>query len=187
MIELSNVNQLLHWTPNEALTSLPVVDEADHRAAMRHFSAPVSIITTLNRGRSAGVTATAICSVTADPPRLVAFVNKKTYAAEQILESGLLCVNTLAGSQVKLARIFAGMNKEIPGPERFNYGNWTRLITGAPILTGAKANFDCRVIKVFDESTHYAFLSEVLITQSDTSDEALIYMGGKFYTVKASE
>lgn len=184
MPSLSEVNQLLQWAPNQDLSHLPVVDEADHRAAMRHFAAPVSIVTTLNQGQPVGITATAVCSVTAEPPRLVVFINKETYAAQQILESGMLCVNTLAGAQTELARIFAGMRKEIPVTERFSQGAWGQLVTGAPVLAGAKANFDCRVIKVFDESTHYAFLSEVLDTKNNTTDEALIYMGGDFYTVK---
>lgn len=182
-MELKNINQVLDWHPNEALSDLALVGEAEHRGGMRHFAAATSIITTRNGLEQAGLTATAICSVTADPPRLVAFVNKNTYAADQILNTGLLCVNTLAGHQAELACIFAGMRKEVSGPERFKYGEWESLITGAPVLTGAKANFDCRVVKVFDESTHFAFLCEVLATRGNENDGALLYMGGKFYTL----
>lgn len=179
----SHINQRVDWLPKADLSALPVVDEAEHRAAMRHFAAPVSIVTTLNQGLRSGLTATAICSVTADPPRLVVFINKDVYAAKQIMNSGLLCVNTLASSQIELACIFAGMRAEISGAERFEHGNWQRLITGAPVLASAKANFDCRVIKVFDESTHYAFLCEVLSTQNHLEGEPLLYMGGEFCTV----
>ena len=125
------------------------------------------------------------CSVTADPPRLVVFINKNAYAADQILQSGLLCVNTLAEHQVELACIFAGMRKDITGPKRFQHGSWDTLTTGAPVLAGAKTNFDCRVVKVFDESTHYAFVCEVLATRSNETDGALLYMDGKFYTLNA--
>lgn len=182
-MELTHINQLLSWQPNEALADLPLVGEAEHRGGMRHFAAATSIITTMNGSERTGLTATAICSVTADPPRLVAFVNKNAYAAEHILATGLLCVNALAGHQAELARIFAGMRKDIPPPARFEQAEWETLVTGAPTLVGAKANFDCRVIKVFDESTHFAFLCEVLATRGNEADGALLYMGGKFYTL----
>lgn len=184
-VELGSIatNQLLNWTPNDALADLPVVAEADHRTGMRHVAAATSLITTLNNGQASGLTATAVCSVTAEPPRVVAFVNKNTYAADQILQSGLLCVNTLAGHQSELACIFAGMRKDIAGPDRFQHGNWDTLITGAPVLAEAKANFDCRVVKVFDESSHYALLCEVLATRSNEEYGALVYIDGQFHTL----
>lgn len=187
MLQTKEINQILSWNPNPNLEDLPLVNESEHRLGMRHFAACVSIVTTNKDGHDSGLTATAITSVTADPPRIIAFVNKGVYAASQVLESGLLCVNTLTGSQKELACIFAGMHKEIQGSERFNYGKWDRLITGAPILVGAKASFDCRVIKVFDESTHYAFLCEVLATESNQEENALLFMGGKFYTMNVCE
>lgn len=52
--------------------------------------------------------------------------------------------------------------------------------TGAPTLDDTLANFDCRVIKVFDESTHHAFLCEVLATRERNDGEALIYLNGGF-------
>lgn len=183
-MQLRDINQVLDWQPNALLADLPLVGEEEHRAGMRHFAAATSIITTVHEQECVGLTATAICSVTADPPRLVAFVNKNVYAAEYIMATGLLCVNTLAGHQSELACIFAGMRKEIPGPERFKHAEWETLVTGAPVLKGAKSNFDCRVIKVFDESTHFAFLCEVLATRSNETDGALLYMGGKFYTLQ---
>ena len=128
----------------------------------------------------AGLTATAVCSVTADPPRLVVFVNKNVVASQVILNSGALCVNVLAGEQEDVAKAFAGMVEGVHGDARFDYGQWRELSTGAPTLDDTLANFDCRVIKVFDESTHHAFLCEVLATRERNDGEALIYLNGGF-------
>lgn len=174
------INQLLDWKPNERLAAMPTVSAEDHRYGMRHFAIGVTIITAGDGASRAGLTATAVCSVTADPPRLVVFVNKNVAASEVILNSGSLCVNVLAGEQEEVAKAFAGMIKEVHGDARFNYGAWRELVTGAPILDGALANFDCRVIKVFDESTHHAFLCEVLATCERNDGEALIYLNGGF-------
>lgn len=177
------INQILDWIPNAKLAAMPTVTSDDHRYGMRHFAVGVSIISAGDGKSRAGLTATAVCSVTADPPRLVVFVNKNVVANRIILESGALCVNVLAGEQEEVAKVFAGMVKEVHGDARFEYGLWRELVTGAPTLDGALANFDCRVIKVFDESTHHAFLCEVLATRERNDGEALIYLNGGFRRV----
>lgn len=174
------INQLLDWVPNARLAAMPTVTSDDHRYGMRHFAVGVTIITSDDGNSRAGLTATAVCSVTADPPRLVVFVNKNVAANQVILDSGALCVNVLAGEQEEVAKAFAGMIKEVHGNARFEYGCWRELVTGAPTLDGALANFDCRVIKVFDESTHHALLCEVLATRERNDGEALIYLNGGF-------
>lgn len=174
------INQLLDWLPNVRLSAMPTVSPEDHRYGMRHFAMGVTIITAGNGAARAGLTATAVCSVTADPPRLVVFVNKNVAASHIVLDSGALCVNVLAGDQEKIAKIFAGMVKEVHGNARFEHGQWHELVTGAPALDGALANFDCRVVKVFDESTHHAVLCEVLATRERNDGEALIYLNGSF-------
>lgn len=177
------INQVLDWTPNAKLAAMPTVSSEDHRYGMRHFAVGVTIITASDGENKAGLTATAVCSVTADPPRLVVFVNKDVAASEIILKSGALCVNILASEQEETAKIFAGMNKEVHGEARFEHGQWRELATGAPSLDGTLANFDCRVIKVFDESTHHAFLCEVMATCERDDGEALIYLNGAFRSV----
>lgn len=174
------INQRLDWNANAELASLPTVSADDHRYGMRHFAVGVTIITSAHGDSKAGLTATAVCSVTADPPRLVVFVNRNVAASELILDSGALCVNVLASDQEEVAKAFAGMIKGVQGEERFSYGDWRQLITGAPTLDGALANLDCRVVKVFDESTHHAFLCEVLSTCERDDGEALIYLNGAF-------
>lgn len=175
-----HINQLLDWTPNAELAALPTVSADDHRYGMRHFAVGVSIISARDGAERAGLTATAVCSVTADPPRLVVFVNKNVVANSLILNSGALCVNVLAGDQEEVAKAFAGMLDGVHGDARFGHGEWRELRTGAPALDGCLANFDCRIVKVFDESTHHAFLCEVLVTRERNDGEALIYLNGGF-------
>lgn len=177
---IKQINQLLDWQPNEELAKLPTITPDAHRWGMRHFAVGVSIITAKDGDRRAGLTATAVCSVTADPPRMVVFVNKNVQANQVIIDSGALCVNVLAGDQEDVAKVFAGMEKDVHGEDRFNYGQWGTVLTGAPALKNALANFDCRVIKVFDESTHNAFLCEILSTRERSDGEALIYLNGLF-------
>lgn len=176
-------NNILEWQPNAKFAQLPMVSAETQRNGMRHFAVGVCIITARQGEVRAGLTATAVCSVTADPPRLVVFVNKNVFANQLIMESGALCVNVLAGEQIEVAKAFSGMIKEVQGETRFNYGAWSTLTTGAPVLSQTLASFDCRVVKIFDESTHNAFLCEVLATNERQDGEALIYLNGGFHHI----
>ncbi|WP_298619086.1 flavin reductase family protein [uncultured Zoogloea sp.] len=178
-------NAVVHQSPvrdvkTPGLAELPTVTPAEQRNGMRHLAAGVSIISAADSERKAGLTATAVCSVTTDPPRLVVFVNKNVVACEIIQQSGALAVNVLAGDQEEVARAFAGMVEGVHGDARFGYGSWGTAITGAPMLEGTLSSFDCRVIKMFDESTHHAFLCEVLTVRERNDGQALVYLNGAF-------
>lgn len=168
------------WAPNTDLAALPLATADDHRRGMRQLAASVSIVTARVAERRAGLTATAVCSVTADPPRLVVFVNKGVVANEVIRESGAVCINVLSSAQERVAKAFAGMVQGVHGDARFDHGQWDAMVTGAPALDGALVNFDCRVVKVFDESTHHAFVAEVLATRVNETGDALLYLNGAF-------
>lgn len=171
------------WTPNGDLAGLPLATAAAHRGGMRRLAASVSIVTARVGERRAGLTATAVCSVTADPPRLVVFVNKGVTANEVIRDSGAVCINVLSSAQEGVAKVFAGMVPGVHGDARFDCGEWDAMVTGAPALGGALVNFDCRVVKVFEESSHHAFVADVLATRLDDAGEALVYLNGAFRTL----
>ena len=178
------INQLINWHPNPTLAGLELVSADAHRFSMRHFAAGVTILATGDAHQRAGLTATAVVSVTADPPRLVAFVNKNVAATEMIMRLGNLSVNVLAEDQEDIARAFAGMIKDVHGAARFGFGHWGELVSGAPILAGALALFDTRVVKIYDESTHYACLCEVLATRDRAGATPLLYFNGGFHRLK---
>ncbi|SDE39038.1 flavin reductase family protein [Paraburkholderia lycopersici] len=175
-----NANERLDWTPAPELRALPTVSAQEHRGGMRNLAAAVTVITSRYAGQRAGLTATAVVSVTAEPPRLAVFVNKNVVAADVILKSGALCVNVLASQQDDVAKAFAGMVDGVHGEDRFGYGRWNAMVTASPALEGALVNFDCRVVKVYDESTHYVFLCEVLATAGGAGEDALVYLNGAF-------
>lgn len=169
------------WTPSAALASLPTIPPSQHREGMRHFAAPVTVVTTQVDGQRAGLTVTAVTSVTADPPRLVVFVQKAVAAHPLLLESGALCVNLLAAHQQEVAEVFAGLREGVRGEERFAFGEWRTLQTGAPALDGALCNLDCRIIQVYEESSHHALLCEVLALRESPGNDALLYWNRGFH------
>ena len=103
----------------------------DFKAGMRQLAASVTVITAAHDGTKDGLTATATCSVSADPPQLLICVNQLASAYGLIRDAGSFGVNILAREQEDIALRFAGMDDTERG-DRFGLGTWTRIATGAP-------------------------------------------------------
>lgn len=132
-----------------------MVDMDRFKEGMRHLGGSVAVVTTGSGNRLGGLTATAVSSLAADPPSLLACVNKSASAHDLFQEMGNICVNILAADQAEIANLFA--NSKLVN-ERFEHCDWTQGATGAPIITGAVASFDCRL-----EATHNAFTHSIMI------------------------
>ncbi len=142
----------------------------------RHVSS-VCVITTTESGKRFGLTATAVSSVSANPPRLLVCINVSGLTHAKIVAAGVLCVNVVGEEQEKVARSFAGMlGRDF---DRFSAGTWTKLKTGAPVLAGAVAVFDCRVVERLQQATHSIFVCEVVAT-AQGQQEPLLYGARRF-------
>jgi flavin reductase len=157
-----------------------VIDRKSYRDAMARLGAAVNIITTTGADGPRGFTASAVCSVTDDPPTLLLCVNRTSDSHDPLKANGVLCVNTLSASQENLSGIFAGMTG-MQGPERFQHGEWTTLETGSPALRDAVVSFDCKIVDVTEVGTHTVFFCEVLAIQTGALHEGLIYFGRAYH------
>ncbi len=91
----------------------------DFKLGMRRLAAGVSLITTVHDGVRHGLVATAVNSVTADPPTLLVCINKSASAHDHVDQAGVLCVNILAHEHEAVAARFSspwtGRSASIPG------------------------------------------------------------------------
>ena len=92
----------------------------------------------------AGFLALSAAHVTANPPTMLVSIGQKTSALSAVVESGSFAINYLAKEREDLAALFGGRGSE-KGADRFKLGEWTTLMTGAPVLVGAVGSIDCRV------------------------------------------
>jgi len=118
------------------------VDPARFRDAMSRVAAAVHIVTTNGPAGLAGITATSVASTTDEPPMMLFCINKTSPSVVRMIENGVFCINTLGPSHEALADNFAGRTDHHLG-DRFTSGEWTKLVTGAPVLRSAVAAFDC--------------------------------------------
>ncbi len=150
------------------------------REAMSRLGAAVNIITTAAAAAPTGFTASAVCSVTDDPPTLLICVNRKSRSRGEIALGAGICVNTLASHQQALAAAFAG---PIEMEERFTHGSWIKLLTGAPVLQEAAASFDCRVSNIVEVGTHSVLFCEVEAIHMGDPREGLAYFGRAYHAL----
>jgi len=158
------------------------VQTSDFVQAMGQHAAAVCVITTAHGGDRFGLTATAISSVCASPPRLLVCVNKSGITHEKIGAAGLFCVNVLSEAQEQIAKGFAGMMGK--NFDRFSLGDWGVLVTGSPALAQASSVFDCKVVQQIDQFSHSIFIGEVMGVDCKPGHDALIYGARRFRTLR---
>lgn len=153
------------------------------RAGMRRLAGGVTIITSLDaEGRRCGITATAVCSLSTDPPSLVACVNRETSIAAVVEQRGVFAVNVLATAQRAVAETFAGRTGH-QREDRFSVGDWGVAETGAPVLADAAVSFDCRLAEAVTFGTHMILIGKVAATRcAEGEAPPLLYGDGAFLT-----
>ena len=145
------------------------------RDAMRHLASGVSLITSRGpNGRRHGMLATAVSSVTADPPTILVCVNRNATMHDDLIKSGYFCVNFLGQRHRELSRRFS--SSEARG-NRFDVGNWTTLTTGAPVLDDALSVLDCRLNSAVEVGSHSVLFGKVqgIRVASSSNDKPLLY------------
>ncbi len=126
-------------------------DAGQFKAGMRSLAGAVNIITSAHAGHRYGMTATAVCSASAEPPTVLVCVNKLATTHGAVAKAGAFCVNVLRAEDWQLSTTFSGAQS---GEARFKSGNWTKLATGSPVLVDALVSFDCRVVKKMVHGSH---------------------------------
>lgn len=108
---------------------------------MSYAACTVNVVTTGGAHGRAGVTVSAMCPVSADPPSLLVCVHRLSRASEIIRNNGVLCVNVLRDDQASISDTFAG---RIPtkSDDKFSCAGWRRCATGSPVLENALVAFD---------------------------------------------
>lgn len=132
---------------------------------MSRAAATVNVVTTDGPAGRAGVTVSAMSSVSADGedgggPTMLVCVHHQSPAAETILKNGCFCANILRDDQSDISDSFAGRLPQ-PGGDKFACATWAAMETGAPRVVDPLTAFDCKVISGERVGTHHVFIGEV--------------------------
>ena len=139
---------------------------------MSNAASTVSIVTSDGQAGRAGLTVSAMSSVSADPPSLLICVNAQSKSAEAINQNGVFCVNVLNDSQIHISDRFSG---QYSIGDKFSCAEWYLRKTAAPALRGALVVFDCELKKSFQWGTHFIFIGVIVDIEIQKSGNPLIY------------
>jgi len=129
------------------------------REGMRGLAASVTILATANdAGKRVGMTATAVCSVTGDPPTLLCCISRDNQTRDFFVEAGRFSANVLPASDEALATRFA---MRISPEERFAQGCWSAHRIGVPVLDTASAWFACKTVQTVEIGSHTIFFGQI--------------------------
>lgn len=135
-------------------------------------------------GHPVGLTATAVTSLSSEPPTLLVCVNRQSTIAAALTAGDAFSVNVLAADQGDVARAFGGQ-LDVRGAGRFRFGNWIRSEDShVPVLNGCRVAFDCSVAHVHDWATHHVVIGTVRDVHFFRPDaKPLAYCDGTYWSI----
>jgi flavin reductase (DIM6/NTAB) family NADH-FMN oxidoreductase RutF len=152
------------------------IEPTEFRRVLSRFATGVTVVAAQEPGGPArGLTASAIASVSLDPPLVLACVDRTADTHVCIERAGAFAISVLGAGDEVLAGRFAGGQAD----SKFEGVGYREAETGAPILTDALAWVDCRVWAAYDGGDHTIFVGEVLAGDAGPGTP-LVHFDGAF-------
>jgi flavin reductase (DIM6/NTAB) family NADH-FMN oxidoreductase RutF len=151
-----------------------VIDPALFRSVLGRFAAGVTVVTARDGdGRDHGMTVSAFCSVSLEPPLVLICIEHTTAMHEVLTTASQFAVNMLASDQEPIARRFAESMED-----RFDGIGYVRGTTGAVQLEGILAFLECNIVARYPGGDHTIVLGEVIAAATHLERPLLYYRGG---------
>ncbi|MFN6976851.1 MAG: flavin reductase family protein [Gemmobacter sp.] len=157
------------------------VDPGAFRAATHAFAGCVSVLTADEGGRRSGLIVMSTLALSTDPPLLLACVNVEGSAWPLITGSGAFGWSMLGADHTPVAQRFATAK----GADRLDGATWETAETGAPLLSGAPAAFDCRVEDAIPKGAQAILIGRVVAIRQTAGKGALLWWQGGFRPLTA--
>lgn len=154
-------------------------DGADSRTlrdAMGCFATGVTIVTAMSEaGEPVGLTASSFTSVSLDPPLLLICIDKKSGSLPALRGAPHFAINVLHIGQQPTSNRFAKR-----GEDKFGATAWEKGESGAPIITGSLATYECARDALHDAGDHVIFVGRVVHARFEPQRDPLLYFRGKY-------
>jgi len=148
---------------------------------MRKWATGVTVVSAAAQGRRHGMTVSSFTSLSLEPPLLLVVLYQKSRTHALVQAAGSFGVTILASSQREISDRFAGRTPD--ETDRFAGLETETLQTGAPLLTGGLAWFDCRVEQALPVGTHTLFVGRVVAARAFGEGEPLLYYDRAYRTL----
>ena len=147
----------------------------DFRRVLGHFATGVTILTTVDgESRPTGLTVSAFCSVSLDPPQILVCVDHKSQSYPALRDGASFAVNILGAEHESISRRFATTRLD-----KFDGVPWSPGRLGVPLIDGALAHLECRTVSRHVEGDHTILVGRVEEARNG-GGEPLLYFRGKY-------
>lgn len=151
-----------------------MVDEHSFRAVLGRFSSGVTVVTTRDkRNRDQGMTVSAFCSVSLDPPLVLMCIEHTSSLYNSLAVSSPFIVNILSDGQETIARRFAER-----GTNRFSGIGFARGQNGMAVLDEVLGIIEGEVVARYESGDHDIVVGSVEVATANEGKPLLYYRGG---------
>jgi flavin reductase (DIM6/NTAB) family NADH-FMN oxidoreductase RutF len=158
------------------------LDFTEFRRALGAFVTGVTVVTTVQAdGSPRGFTANSFTSVSLDPPLVLVCIAKTASSHAVFSTTDHFAVSVLADAQKSVSGVFASKS-----PDKFSQVDWHARVTGAPLMNGAAASFDCKTHDVVDAGDHIILIGRV-VDFTHTTSSPLGYCRGAYVNFGLSQ
>lgn len=155
--------------------SMPI-NQNRFREALSKFASGVTIVTTKDAdGNLHGITVSAFCSLSLDPPLVLVCIENTAACHFAVGGSGVFAVNVLSEEQIHHSKQFA-----LSIPEKFDGIEYVEGIGGVPILNQAIAIMECKLINAHENGDHTIFVGQVENSIVNGDGNPLLYFNGVY-------
>jgi len=149
------------------------------RAAMRAWTAGVTVVTAKHAGQTHGMTVNSFTSISLEPPMITISIQSGSRTHELIQASRAFGLTILSSEQSKISDIFAGRNAELL--DRFAALETETLVTGSPLIVGGLSWMDCRLVQTIEAGMNTLLIAEVIAARGSGSGKPLIYHNREYW------
>jgi flavin reductase (DIM6/NTAB) family NADH-FMN oxidoreductase RutF len=151
------------------------ISNDEFKSSLSRFASSVTVVTTKDcEGNLHGLTVSAFCSVSMNPPLILVCIHKSTGSYSSFEESKAFVVNILKESQQQISNHFASHSDD-----KFSGQNYELNENGLPILADCLVNLECSLKHSYDGGDHTIFVGEIEKT-TVRDGKPLIYSQGKY-------
>ncbi len=159
------------------------VNSSSMREVMRFWATGVAIVTVNDGDTAHGMTVNSFTSLSLEPPLVLVALNRRARTHDHVQQSGVFGVTLLAADQQEVSNRFA--NPQTEASWRFADVETHTLATGAPLLAGGLAYFDCRVVAAHEVGTHTMFVGAVVAAEQGKAGAPLLYFNQSYRELEA--
>ena len=151
------------------------ISKDEFRAALGRFASGVTVVTTRDReNRLHGITVSAFCSVSLEPPLILVCIDKEAGSHYAFEQSRAFVVNILREDQQFLSDRFASQL-----PDKFADVKYRAGIENLPVLEDVLVNLECRLVNAYDGGDHTIYTGEIVVSTVGEG-KPLVYFHGEY-------